>query len=84
MVSDRFFMRTVRRLLKQVVAEEPDPYLYERLLGRYEVLLKAHASADWLERSVHLWAWLRAKTDGKPPCVYTWYLQRSALRPASS
>lgn len=83
-VSDRFFMRTVRRLLKQVVAEEPDPYLYERLLGRYEVLLKAHASADWLERSVHLWAWLRAKTDGKPPCVYTWYLQRSALRPASS
>jgi hypothetical protein len=82
-VSDRFFMRTVRKLLNQVEAEEADQDLYERLLGRYEVLLSAHSSADWSERGVHLWAWLRAKTDGRPPCVYTWYLQRSTSRPES-
>lgn len=78
--SDRFFQRAMRKLLK---AEEDEDRtdVVERLIARYELLLQNDLHAEWTERMIHLWAWLRAKTDGKPPCAYTWYLQRTAPHP---
>lgn len=74
--TDRFFLRALRRLLRAAQAEDTIAVVVEGILDNYEKLLRADPHADWLERSVHFWAWLRAKQDGRPPCVYTWQLHR--------
>jgi hypothetical protein len=75
--GESFFLRTIRKLLKSS-QDASSRALYEKQLSKYEALLQADPYAEWEERTVHFWAWLRAKTDGMPPCVDTWYLQRSA------
>jgi tetratricopeptide (TPR) repeat protein len=77
--SDRFFLRAMRKLSKVVQEESHLGTQVDRILDSYEKLLRTDPHADWLERSIHFWAWLRAKQDGRPPCAYTWYLHRQMV-----